>query len=213
MARPSALKTRMPAALVPDMWLPDMVPPTVPCPGWCASPIAPCAIWNSFSPPVSSGSDTPAGRRSPMFSNTLLRIVMFAMSAMPSFWMAAWHVWRNSLFSTRMLPRSSLFRVRISTSGAPYPGRQSVSSNAMPRIVTLSASTSMREYPVNTTSPGIPVSEVSVSGFVMSRTVSSYVPAGTVTVAPPLALSMRPCRSDFGSASITYACGDHSGSA
>ena len=87
-----------------------------------------------------------------------------------------------------------------------------MSSNASPLIVELSASISMREYPVNTTPPGSPDADVRVSGFVTSRTVSSYVPSAMVIVSPAAALSMRFCRSDRGSASITYACGDHCGS-
>ena len=107
-SRPSALKTRMPAELEPLMWLPTIVPLTVSWPAWCASPIAPCAIWNSLSPPVSSGSVSPAGRRNPMFSSMLLRIVMFVILPMPSFCMAGWHVLRNVLFSIKRLSRWAL---------------------------------------------------------------------------------------------------------
>ena len=75
----------MPAALVPLILLSAMVPLTLPWSGRCASPIAPCTIWNSLIPPVSSGSDWPSGRFSPTFSNTLSWIEMFVMFAVPTF--------------------------------------------------------------------------------------------------------------------------------
>ena len=115
---PSALNTRMPAALVPLMWLYEMVPPTVSWPGWCASPIAPCVIWNSFSPPVSSGSVWPGDRFRPMFSNTLSVITMSVSSPRPSFCIAAWHVSRNTL-SLIVTPSRGALCVRISTRDAP----------------------------------------------------------------------------------------------
>ena len=61
----------MPAALVPLMKLPEISPLTCVCVGWWDRPIAPCMIWNSFSPPVSIGSVQPTGSFRPMFSNVL----------------------------------------------------------------------------------------------------------------------------------------------
>ena len=115
---PSALNTRMPAALVPLMWLYEMVPFTVFWLEWCASPIAPCVIWNSFSPPVSSGSVWPGDRFRPMFSNTLSVITMLVSSPRPSFCIAAWHVSRNTL-SLIVTPSRGALCVRISTRDAP----------------------------------------------------------------------------------------------
>ena len=126
--------------------------------------------------------------------------------------MAAWHVSPNKLSTILMPERVLSSYVRSSTSEAAKPGMQSVSLNARLRIVTLSASTSMREYPVNVAAPCRPALVSIVSDFVMSRTVSSYVPVGTATLPPGAALSIMICRAGRGIASTTYACGVHCGS-
>ena len=86
---------------------------------------------------------------------------------------------------------------------------QSVSSNTRPLTVTLSASTSMREYPVNFAAPGS--SDTRVSDLLMSRTALPYVPGPTSTVAPSGAASIIACSAVLGSASMTYAPRAHSG--
>ena len=80
-------------------------------------------------------------------------------------------------------------------------------------MAVLSASTSMREYPVKVTEPGRSDADASVSGLAMSRTVSSCVPRSSLTASPGRAPSITDCRRDFAAASITYAFGVHCGSA
>ena len=123
--------------------------------------------------------------------------------------MAGLQVSRKMLFSMVMLSRGSVPCARISITGAAYPGRQSVSLNTSPFTVTLSAPTTIREFPVNTTSPGIP--DLSVCGCSTARTVSWYVPGGIVIGTAGAKRSILLCMSDFGSASITYAYNDPSG--
>ena len=130
-------------------------------------------IWNSFSPPVSSGSVQPGGTFRPMLTNVLPLMLMPARLPRPSFWIAAWHVSRNALFSIVTPLRVTSLCVLISTSDPPKPGMQSVFSNEMPLTVTSLASISMREYPVNFAAPGCPDAVVRVSGLSMSKTVSS----------------------------------------
>ena len=147
-----------------------------------------------------------------MFTNVLFRMLMPATSPRPSFWIAAWHVSRNTLPSIVTFSRVMPLCVLISTSDPPKPGMQSVSSNTSPLTATSSASTSMREYPVNFAAPGSPVAVVRVSDLFMSRTALAYVPGSTTTVAPAGAASIAFCRPVLGSASMTYAPSAHSGS-
>ena len=87
-----------------------------------------------------------------------------------------------------------------------------MSWNDRPLIVTSSASTSIREYPVNTTAPGCPVSDVSVSDLLTSRTALGYMPGLISIVSPSDAASIMPWIGCFGSPSITYAAGAQLGS-
>ena len=213
MVMPSALKTRTPAALVPSMVLPATVPLTGFCEGWNARPIAPWNSWNSFSPPVSSGSVLPSASLRPMFLNELPATRMFSIPPVPSCCMAAWHVSLNALSSIVTFERVRSWYVRSSTSEPAKPGMQAVSLNDRPRMATLSASTSIREWPVKTTGPGLPPTDSIVSGSVMSRTVLLCVPGRSAIVAPGRALSAMPCSADRGAASMTYAFGVHCGRA
>ena len=87
-----------------------------------------------------------------------------------------------------------------------------MSWNDRPLIVTSSASTSIREYPVNTTAPGCPVSDVSVSDLLTSRTALGYMPGSISTVSPGDAASIMAWIGCFCSPSITYAAGAQLGS-
>ena len=210
---PSALKTRMPAALVPKMRLSDTTPPTGFWKGWNARPIAPWNSWNSFSPPVSIGPARPSGTFRPMFSNVLPLMDMPSMPPVPSCCTAAWHVSRNALSTIETFERVRSWYVLISTSEPAKPGMHAVSSNDRPRMRTLSASTSMRDVPVKTTGPASPPADCMASGFVTSRTVSLYLFGSSMRVDPCRAPSTSDWSTGLCAASITYAFGVHCGRA
>ena len=194
----SALKTRMPAALVLAMVLPDIAAfTTVSWLGWKARPMAPWTSWNSSSPPVSSGAPPPAFR--PTFTNALLRTVTPPKYPLPSAlnppadpfcWMPPWHVSSKRLSSTAApggAPYGNAAGRANSTAGGAKPGRQSKFLNVRPRTAASAASISTRELPVRTgpPSPAVPFSDVRVRLLSTTSTVSSCVPSGTTTAAGP----------------------------
>ena len=178
-------------------------------PGWYDSPIPPCVYSHSSSPPVLSGSVLPGAIFVPTFTSSLKRTFTSSRKLSPFVCTAAWHVSAKRLFSIVMPERLSLLCMPMWL--YDRPGMQSVSSNDRPRIVTSSDCTCILEWPVNFAGPALPVVDVSVSSFSITRTVSSYVPSGTVTTEPASAASIRFCRPVRGSGSITYTDGVHAG--
>ena len=194
----SALKTRMPAALVLAMVLPAITESeTGFWPGWKARPTAPWTSWYASSPPVSSGMLLSVFR--PTFTNALLRTEAPRREPAPSCWMPPWQVSSKRLSSTAAPVRGDSVPAGrpISTAGGAKPGRHSKLLNVRPLTAALSASIRTRELPVRTGPPSaaVPFSDVRVRLRSMTSTVSSYLPSGTTTAAGPggaLAIAYMP---------------------